>query len=224
MDQKNPFPIRETLETRHLILRRYKMSDAGEVRRLINDWDVVRWLAQVPYPYSLSDARAWIERTNRDWADGTDYQFAVLEKGEGTESLIGAIGLRGGNRGEQAVRELGYWFTTGVWGCGYGTEAARAVLDFGFQDLATELVWATALPDNERSKRVLVKIGMVADGLQTGHFAPIGRTVVCPRYILSRDRYDQLVIEQPSGTTPGDEGRHDSAASAAAPKDRGRSS
>ncbi|MEX1147023.1 MAG: GNAT family N-acetyltransferase, partial [Sphingomonadales bacterium] len=194
--------LRELLETTRLVLRRYRPSDAEAVHRLIDDWEVVRWLAQVPYPYSLADARGWIDRTVRDWNSGIDHQFAILKKTAGGTDLVGAVGLRADPARSLRVRELGYWFTPNVWGHGLGTEAALAMLDFGFGDIGMEMVWATALPDNSRSQRVLMKAGLVADGVQTGHFVPIGKTVECPRFVLSRERYALWVSTDSAGVCP----------------------
>ena len=50
------------------------------------------------------------------------------------------------------------------WGQGYATEAARAILDFGFADLGLRRIYATCRPENVGSSRVVEKIGMPARG------------------------------------------------------------
>jgi ribosomal-protein-alanine N-acetyltransferase len=51
------------------------------------------------------------------------------------------------------------------WGNGFGTEAAQAIVDFGFDVLGLHRIWATASPENLGSIRVLEKIGMIQEGI-----------------------------------------------------------
>jgi RimJ/RimL family protein N-acetyltransferase len=185
---KNGIP--DVLETERLILRRYRMPDANTIPDMLNDWEVVRWLSRVPNPYTASDAQAWVARTTINWDCGIEYQFVIVPKADdGNEQrLVGAMGLTAENT-RPGVWELGYWIAPVAWGRGLATEAARAVIDFGFTELLMDLVWATVLPENLRSRRVLEKTGMVADGYRSNHFLPIGRTVVCPHFSLMRENY-----------------------------------
>jgi len=59
--------------------------------------------------------------------------------------------------------EIGWRFAFHYWGCGYATEAARAVLDYGWTTLAFEEVFACAVIENNRSRRIMEKIGMQRD-------------------------------------------------------------
>ncbi len=64
------------------------------------------------------------------------------------------------------IAELGYWVGVPYWGRGYATEAAAAVVEFGFRVLALERIWARAFARNPASSRVLEKIGMAHEGTQ----------------------------------------------------------
>jgi RimJ/RimL family protein N-acetyltransferase len=59
---------------------------------------------------------------------------------------------------------LGYCLHQDVWSMGYGTEAARAQLEFAFQQLGLHRVWAGTDPDNAASARILEKLGMTREG------------------------------------------------------------
>jgi RimJ/RimL family protein N-acetyltransferase len=176
--------VPQRLKTNRLVLRRHRRSDAPAVAALLDDWDVVKWLAQVPFPYREKDALDWVAQTNRHWADGSDYQFVLELKATGT--LVGHMGLRIENGG--LVGELGYWLGQPYWGRGYGTEGARAMVAFGFDHLGLQGIWAACLPDNRRSIHVLEKAGLVIQGTRRQAFQTRGETYDVP--LLALDRLD----------------------------------
>jgi RimJ/RimL family protein N-acetyltransferase len=89
--------------------------------------------------------------------------------------VIGDCGLipipfsgQGGKRGPDI--ELGYRLGAAHWGRGYATEAARAVLKFGIEDLGLDRIVAVTHPENHASKRVLVKTGFSDRGLTDRYY------------------------------------------------------
>ena len=74
------------------------------------------------------------------------------------ETLIGQCFLL--TRDEKRQGEIGFVLNRHYWGCGYMTEAARAVLQYGFQRLNLHRIYATCRPANVASTRVLEKLGM----------------------------------------------------------------
>lgn len=91
------------------------------------------------------------------------FQLAVCLKTSGL--LIGNCGVRVNN---PKLREanIGYELDSHYWGKGYATEAARAILQFGFEALGMHRIWATTLAINKGSANVLKKIGMRQEGLE----------------------------------------------------------
>lgn len=200
------------LTTRRLRLRRHRSDDAGTLARLIDNWNVVRWLAEVPFPYTEDDARKWIAQTHRNWQLAKDYQFVVTRAEDGC--MVGHIGLRiassalesAGNGQSPALRgregELGYWFGESFWGQGMAGEAARATIHFGFRHLRLERIWAASLPDNAASLRVLDKTGLKFVTRQTRKFSVRGRNEEVP--ILAMRAFDywaqaDAVSPEPAG-------------------------
>jgi len=171
--------LRQRLETSRLVLRRHRRDDAAAIAEALQEWEVARWLARLPSPYTKSDAMEWIGVATRNWNQGRDYQFVVCERAGGV--LIGHMGLRMEAPG---TAEFGYWFGRPAWGSGYATEAARAVLDFGFRDLALDRVEALVIPDNTRSVRVLEKLGLTPVDLRRQRFDPIDATLEVPVYAI----------------------------------------
>ena len=70
--------------------------------------------------------------------------------------------------------ELGYWIGVPFWKSGYATEAARAVVNHGFNTLGLHRIFATHFRDNLASARVLTKIGMRHEGCQRAHILKWG--------------------------------------------------
>src|SRR4051794_39522333 len=106
--------------TRRLTLRPGWIEDAPAVSRALGHESVVRNLAQVPWPYALGDAQAFLSRPRAP----TDLFFLILSH-EADSRIVGGIGLDPGLEGH----ELGYWLTPDAWGRGYAPEAGRAVID-----------------------------------------------------------------------------------------------
>jgi RimJ/RimL family protein N-acetyltransferase len=88
------------------------------------------------------------------------YELGVVTKTDGR--LLGAVGLRLEAQGCQAM--LGYCYHADAWGHGYATEAAEALLRFGFDVLLLHRIWAGCDPDNTASARVLEKLGLTLEG------------------------------------------------------------
>ncbi|MBI5878808.1 MAG: GNAT family N-acetyltransferase [Chloroflexi bacterium] len=88
------------------------------------------------------------------------FQLAVTLKESGV--LIGNCGIRVNNV-EWREANIGYEIAPELWGRGYASEAARAILTFGFAQLAMHRIWAWCVADNAGSARVLEKLGMTLE-------------------------------------------------------------
>jgi len=149
------------LNTERLILR-----DFTE-----NDWPAV--LAYQREPLYLR-YNTWTDRTPEDVQSfvqmfldhqqqkpRTKFQLAVVLKSSG--ELIGNCGIRK-KTPETHEADIGYEFAPQHWGKGYATEAARAIVHFGFSELGLHRVSAECVADNVGSAHVLEKLGMKMEG------------------------------------------------------------
>ena len=153
------------METQHLALRAVSREDAPVIRELAGNFEVVRNTLLMPHPYELQHAYKWIENNRRQFADGTSVVFGMEEQKSG--EFCGAIGLTIDSVHKHA--ELGYWIGVPYWGRGYATEAARAVVAYGFEELGLNRVYARHFRTNKASGRVLQKIGMRHEGVLRRH-------------------------------------------------------
>ena len=157
--------LRPTLRTDRLVLRPFALSDASEVQRLAGDEAVASTTSNVPHPYEDGMAEAWIGTHQGRFEKGELVNFAITLAGDG--SLVGAIGLI--IRADNDRAALGYWIGKPYWNSGYCTEAARAVLRYGFEELGLHRIHASHLARNPASGRVMEKLGMTREGLLRQH-------------------------------------------------------
>ncbi len=152
---------RPTLRTERLILRPFRREDAPYVRELAGARKVADNTLTIPHPYPEGEAEKWIGGHASAFRAGELVIFAITTAADG---LVGAVGLMLENG--SGIAELGYWVGVPYWGRGYATEAAAAVVEYGFRNLALQRIWARAFARNPASSRVLEKIGMAHEGTQ----------------------------------------------------------
>jgi RimJ/RimL family protein N-acetyltransferase len=146
------------LLTARLALREYEEVDWQAVLAYQSDPRYLRY-----YAWSTRDERAVREFIGRFIAQPRDeprrdYQFAITLPDEASR-LIGSCGVRV-NDMDQREGNIGYELDPAYWGHGYATEAARAVLTFGFEGLGLHRFWADCVAENTSSVHVLEKLGM----------------------------------------------------------------
>jgi RimJ/RimL family protein N-acetyltransferase len=162
------------IETQRLILRPLRASDAAQFLALAGDWEVARMTSDIPHPLTPAQAKAWLE------ASGGDVRFAIDLQG----TLIGSAGYFQRRSG---AAELGFWLGRDHWGFGLATEAAEAVVRFGFGEGHTSFSSAH-FRDNPASARVLAKLGFEPVGHGRMWCAARGVEVEAIGLWLSRQR------------------------------------
>lgn len=149
------------LVTPRLLLREFRNSDHSAVHAYASDPEVTRYTDWGPN--SPEATAAFLAETEHDAAaePRTEYTLAVVDRVD--DVLIGAVHL---GLTSQAHRrgDMGYVLARPRWRKGYATEAAAAILWFGFEQAGLHKITATCDPDNVASARVLSKIGMRPEG------------------------------------------------------------
>ncbi len=153
------------LTTERLRLRPFTLLDAPEIQRLAGAREVAAGTLRIPHPYPDGLAEAWVLSQRGAYERGEDLALAIVRLEDG--ALVGAIGLAFAR--DDGHAELGYWIGVPYWGRGYATEAARAVLSYGFRALGLQRIHARHFASNPASGRVLRKIGMTYEGRQRRH-------------------------------------------------------
>lgn len=157
---------RPRLHTERLLLRPFALSDAKDVQHLAGDKAIAETTANIPHPYLDGMAEQWIATHQAGFEAGKLVNFAIVL--QDADRLIGAISLM--HICAQHERgEIGYWIGKRFWNRGYCTEAARAVLAYGFSVLALNRIYGYCSKRNPASGRVMEKIGMLQEGRLRAH-------------------------------------------------------
>ncbi|UCB43890.1 MAG: GNAT family N-acetyltransferase [Dehalococcoidales bacterium] len=152
-----------------VLLRPLKRSDITNFLKWFNDPEVTQYLSMY-LPMTEMAEEKWIEDAASRIQAGTHVGL-IFEAIEGDSSkTIGTIGLHGINPKDHgasfgiAIGEKDYW------GNGYGTEATRLILDYGFQQLNLHRIASSTLAFNERSIKLHKKVGFREEGRQREAF------------------------------------------------------
>lgn len=171
------------LETERLLLRKLEDSDYERLFLLDSDPEVMKYIG-VPVLTDISQSKDIVRMIQKQYEENGIGRFAVIEKE--SNLLIGWSGLKFLTKeinGYNNVYELGYRFLPEYWGKGYAMESAKASLDYGFNDLNIDVIYALAHSENDGSNHILQKLGFE----RTGEFAePDG---ICFWYELTREKY-----------------------------------
>jgi RimJ/RimL family protein N-acetyltransferase len=160
------------LVTDRLVLRPLEIQDAQAIASEINDFEIARNLARVPFPYERHHAEDFIAWTRT--LDARSKVFAVEKKTE-PGALIGIVSYEWSDTKQNA--EMGYWLARRVWGIGIATEAGHAAVTHAFDSVGhTELV-SHVHADNIPSHRVLTKLGFEDQGM-VKHFSTAQNAIV----------------------------------------------
>jgi len=166
-----------------VILEHIAPRHAESVQRLALHPEIIA-NTTLPEPYPENGAERWIEQLLPRRQAGKEYAFAVLEA-KGT--LIGVTGL---DDVSDERAELGYWIGKPYWNQGYATAAARKTVQFAFEELTIEHVFARPLQQNAPSRRSLEKLDFEQGPVKHEH-PKWGEEDKVVRYELSRSRWTE---------------------------------
>ena len=170
------------LETERLTLRKPTLADVKAIARLANDRRIAENTRRLPHPYSQDHAVAFVRAMADDLRDTA---FLI----ENNHTPVGMVGI---NWREADVAELGYWLGVEHWGQGLGTEAARAVIDFFFEEFAHDQLISGARVANPASRNILEKCGFQWSGVELHRFEALGSSSPVDCFRLSRSVWSSL--------------------------------
>lgn len=149
------------ITTERLLLREFKQSDWPDVLAYQSD---PLYLRYNHWPERTPEAvQEFVQMflTQQQQLPRLKFQLAVALKS--SQQLIGNCGIRM-KAADAFEGDIGYELSPKHWGYGYATEAARAIVEFGFTQLRLHRIWSWCIAENVGSARVLQKLGMQAEG------------------------------------------------------------
>lgn len=136
------------LHTDNLVIKKPSEKHLNSLIKELNNWNISKWLIEVPYPYSIDDAKYWVKKTKQD-----QYSLNIYLKNK----LIGGVSLS--NQRENSKWELGYWIGEEYWGNGYAIEACENLISYFFSNTNNSIIYASHMKDNIKSKKIIIKLG-----------------------------------------------------------------
>jgi RimJ/RimL family protein N-acetyltransferase len=170
------------LETERLMLRRPTLADVKAIARLANDRRIAEMTRRLPHPYTRDDAIEFVRATANEPRETV---FLI-------ENNFVPVGMVGVDWREPAAPELGYWLGVEHWGQGFATEAARAVIDFTFEEFEIEHLISGARVANPSSRNILEKCGFQWSGVELHRFEALGSSTPVDCFRLSRSVWSSL--------------------------------
>jgi RimJ/RimL family protein N-acetyltransferase len=151
-------------ETPRLYLRSLEDDDLPRLVELIGDWEVTKWLVQVPFPYAIKDAEDFRMRMAECHKRGAAECLVIASRAD--NRIMGIVGLHP-SREEPKTGEivLGYWLGKPYWGQGFMTEAVQAAVTHAFGQPGIKSIHSTTDPANQASQNVLRKAGFECLGI-----------------------------------------------------------
>lgn len=143
------------VETERLRMRMYRQEDLEAFYEIACDPQVRRYFPE-DSKIERGDVLTSLPRRLDYWRQNGFGQFGVFEKGSG--KLIGYCGLKNLENTDEI--EIYYGYARDSWGRSYATEAAAAVLRFGFEETDLERIVAITHTENTASQKVIEKIGL----------------------------------------------------------------
>jgi len=155
------------LKTDRLILRDWKPEDIDDLVEGLNNIDVSKWLAGVPYPYTRNQAKQWIDycmQISRQGDNRGVYEFAIVLKSE--DKVIGGTSIDRIDSFHGTSGGGGIWINARYHGNGYGSEAFGRRIEFAFDELGLRRLENGFFDGNEASRKLQLRFGYKVEGLK----------------------------------------------------------
>ncbi|MDR1590641.1 MAG: GNAT family N-acetyltransferase [Puniceicoccales bacterium] len=158
------------VSSERLTLQPIREEDLGAIINLLSDYETVWMLTYAPWPYTVQAAANWANHINNMCAAGVGCFWGIHDR---KNVFIGTVGLSIFPEHEKA--ELHYWFGKEYWGQGYGTETARRIVRYAFEDLKLNRLEVNHMIRNIRSQRVIEKCGFKFEGMLRAYVKRFGQ-------------------------------------------------
>lgn len=181
------------IETKRLILRQMRVSDARDMYEYARLPEVTRYLLWAPHE-SLAYTESYLRQVENAYSRDEFHDYGVILKKNG--KFIGTCGFANLDMAN-FKGEIGYVLNPDYWGMGIAAEAVNAVLCLGFDRMGLNRIEARYMAGNENSRRVMEKCSMTFEGIQRqslfvkDRFCDIG---VCA--ILAKDFIPAQTVEK----------------------------
>ena len=163
------------------LIRDWQIDDAPSVAKYANNRKIwINLRDGFPYPYHFSDAENFLSKVAQQKPKTI---FAIANDDE----AIGSIGLMPGEDVHRFTAEMGYWLAEPFWNKGIMSEAVIRFVDFAFEKIELNRIFAEPYINNTASVRVLEKAGFVLEGILRANVVKDGKVLDQFLYAKIRD-------------------------------------
>ena len=154
------------IESKGLILREWEYSDIDDLVEGLNNINVSKWMASIPFPYTENDALSFIRHAKQQDKEHHIYLAIVLKE---NNKVIGGTEIRNIDR-RNGLAGGGIWLNEGYQKNGYGTEAFCIRNRYIFNELNLRRIENGYFKDNEKSHKMQLKLGYKDEGIRRKKF------------------------------------------------------
>ena len=170
------------IETERLILREYTLEDFDTLYEILSDKET---MAHYPKPFDEEKVRGWIQWNLENYAKYGFGLWAVVLKATG--EMIGDCGITIQNIDGELLPEIGYHIHKKYWRNGFGSEAARAVRDWTFENTEYDCLYSYMKYTNAASYSTAI-----ANGMKKVKEYPDEKNTVSYAYAITRNEWERL--------------------------------
>lgn len=174
-----------TLYTERLELSEVLLKDIPLITQYANNTRIAAMTLNIPYPYTEKDAHLWLNIAQKGAQSGRHLILALRHKATG--AFMGGVDLVVTSRHNRA--ELAYWLGEPFWGQGFMTEAVSKMMEYAFEELQIQKVYAVCFDFNIGSSAVMQKAGLKYEGMMKDHMKKGDKYITTVQYGLTRDDY-----------------------------------
>ena len=150
------------LETLRLQLRPLEIYDTLEIQKTAGKREIADTMISLPHPYPNGGAERYVARKQNEREADISVTY-IIEKKAGKE-FCGLIEVRDIDH-EHSQRELSFWLAIKAWGHGYMSEVVQVIVQYGFEVLSLNRLYAHHMLRNPATGRVFEKNGFKQEGL-----------------------------------------------------------
>ena len=165
---------------KRIILRSWKNEDVEDLVEGLNNINVSKWLATVPYPYTKRDAEEFIAYAKQSERNASDIMLAIVLKEN--NKVIGGTSIQDINK-KDGTCTGGIWLNEKYQKNGYGTEAFSIRAEYCFEILGLRRLENGYFADNEKSKKMQEKLGYKNEGIRRKKYLCLATNEYIDEYI-----------------------------------------
>jgi len=169
------------LETKRLYLRNLTIHDLDDIEWLLKEEDLSFTFRK---EFESDEVKDWIQENIELYPQSLGMKAIILKE---DDSFIGIAGLVNKDLDNQSVLDLTCWLKKKYWKRGFALEACKGLLHQAFNVLDVEQVYSFVVLENQPSKRLAKKLGMIpSQSIVSNVF---GSNVSQEVFVLKRDNY-----------------------------------